>query len=44
MFRLVEMIFRKHLVLCVATAAVSFRDKLLMQNVIPANINLISGK
>ena len=42
-FRLVEMSFRNHLVLCVATVAVSHRDKLLMQNLIPANINLISG-
>ena len=28
---------------CVATVAVSNRDKLLMQNLTPANINLISG-
>ena len=34
-FRLVEMSFRNHLVLCVATVAVSCRDKLLMQNLIP---------
>ena len=42
-FCLVEMPFRNHLVLCMATVAVSYRDKLLMQNLIPANINLISG-
>ena len=42
-FRLVEMSFRNHLVLCKATVAVSCRDKLLMQNLIPANIKLISG-
>ena len=42
-FCLVEMSFRNHLVLCMATVAVSYRDKFLMQNLIPANINLISG-
>ena len=33
-FRLVEMSFRIYLVLCVATVAVSCRDKLLMQTLI----------
>ena len=42
-FCLVKMSFRNHLVLCMATVAVSCRNKLLMQNLIPANINLISG-
>ena len=42
-FCLVEMSFINHLVLCVATVAVSCRDKLLMLNLISANINLISG-
>ena len=36
---LVEMSFRSHLVLCLATVPVSCRDKLLMQNLIPANVN-----
>ena len=40
-FRLVQTSFRNPL--CVATVAVSSRDKLLMQNLIPADINLISG-
>ena len=42
-FRLVDMSFRNHLILCVATVAVFCRGKLLIQNLIPANINLISG-
>ena len=37
------MFSRNHLLLCVTTVAMSGRNKLLMQNVIPANINLISG-
>ena len=40
-FRLVEMFFTNSL--CVAITAVSCRDTFLMQNLIPANINLISG-
>ena len=35
-FRLVEMSFKNHLLLCVATVAVSCRNKLLLQNHIPA--------
>ena len=42
-FRLVEMSFRNHLLLYMAIVDVSCRDKLLMQNFIPANINLFSG-
>ena len=42
-FRLVRMSLRNHLLLCVAIVAVSRRNKLLMQNLVPANINLISG-
>ena len=42
-FRLVEMSFRKHLLLCLATATLFCRNKLLMQHLITANINLISG-
>ena len=42
-FRLVEMLFRNDIALCMATAALSCRDKLLMKNLIPANMNLISG-
>ena len=42
-FRLVEMSFRNYLVLCVATVAVSCREKLLMQNLILDTIDLISG-
>ena len=38
-FRLVEISFKNHILLCVV--AVSCRNKLLMQNLIPANINLI---
>ena len=40
-FRLVEMSFRNQLLLCVATVAVSCRNKLLMQNLIPVNIKTI---
>ena len=42
-YRLVEMSFRNHLLVCVATVAVSCRKKLSMQSLILANINLISG-
>ena len=42
-FLLVKMFFRNRLLLCVATVDVSCRNKLLIQNLIPANINLISG-
>ena len=42
-FHLVEMSSRNSLDLHVATAAASCRDKLLMQNIISANIELISG-
>ena len=38
----VEMSFTNDLVLCATTVAVFCRDKLLMRNLIPANINLIS--
>ena len=38
------MLFRNDIALCMATAALSCRDKLLMKNLIPANMNLISGK
>ena len=41
--RLVEISFRNHPLLCVAIVGVSSRNKLLMQNLILANINLISG-
>ena len=37
-FRQVEMSFRN--TLCLANVAMSCRDKLLMQNLIPANVNL----
>ena len=43
-FRVVEMSFRNHFLLCVATVAMSCRNNSLMQNLIPANINLISGQ
>ena len=42
-FRLIEMSFRNQLLLCVATVDVSCGNKLLMQNHISANINLISS-
>ena len=42
-FRLVEIFFRNHLVIFVATFAVTYRDKMLMQNLIPPNISLICG-
>ena len=42
-FRLVAMPFRNHLVLSVATPTVSCGYKLLIENLIPADINLISG-
>ena len=38
-FRQVEICFRNHLLLCVATVTVSCKNKLLMQNLIPADIN-----
>ena len=43
-FRLVKMFFRNHLLLCLATVAVSCRNKLFMQNIVRANKNLISGQ
>ena len=42
-FCLVEMSFRNRLLLHVATGTVSCRNQLLMQNLIQANINQISG-
>ena len=41
-YHLVEIPLRSHLLVCVATVAVSCRKK-LMQSLILANINLISG-
>ena len=38
-FHLAEISFRNRLLLSVATIAMSCRNKLLMQNLIPANIN-----
>ena len=42
-FRLIKMSFRNNLTLCVATVAVSCRDKLLMQNFNPATYFLTNA-